>query len=168
MKSGLRGADGSLTANPNPVFPGKVKDYSGGGGLWSCATDYIKVLQDLISDNPKILKRETVTGMLAKAQITNESALAGLVRGRAATAANAASPSDVGTNYGCGGMVLTKDSEALPAGSLTWGGLPNLKWFLHPQKQIAALYFTQVMPAGDAKNNELSGEFFKEVIKMTA
>jgi CubicO group peptidase (beta-lactamase class C family) len=163
--SGLRQKDGSLTANPAPVFSESAVDHSGGGGLWCNATDYIKVLADLIKDEPTLLKRETVVDMLAKPQITVESALAGLVGQRSAAAANAA-PASFGMNYGLGGMVLTKASDILPVGTLSWGGLPNLKWFIHPQKQIAALYYTQVMPAGDAKNNALSSEYFKEVIKL--
>jgi CubicO group peptidase (beta-lactamase class C family) len=167
MRAGKREADGKLTAFEGMVFPEKVVDYSGGGGLWSCATDYIKVLADLIKDEPTLLKRETVLNLLAKPQIENEKALAGLVVGRAIAAANA-SPAQAGMNYGLGGMVLTKDSETLPNGTLSWGGLPNLKWFLHPELGVAAIYATQVMPHGDIKQNWLSTEYFKEVLKLNA
>jgi CubicO group peptidase (beta-lactamase class C family) len=167
MRAGKRTPEGKLVPNEGLLFPEKVVDCSGGGGLYSCATDYIKVLADLVKDEPTILKRETVVTMLAAPQITNEKALSGLVMGRVIAAANAA-PADAGLNYGLGGSVLTKDSEILPKGTLSWGGLPNLKWFLHPELQVAAFYATQVMPHGDQKNNWLSGEFFKEVIKMHA
>jgi CubicO group peptidase (beta-lactamase class C family) len=165
VKAGLRNKDGSLTPHKGPVFAQTVVDESGGGGLWSCASDYIKVLADLIKDEPTILKRETVTGMLAAPQLKPGPALQTLGYSRGATGANAAA-ADSGMNYGCGGMVLTKDSEILPKGTLSWGGLPNLKWFLHPDYQIAAFYATQVMPHGDIKNTGLSSEYFKEVIKM--
>ena len=128
--------------------------------------DYIKVLGDLVKDEPTLLKRETVVDMLAKPQFSDGGgALRMLAAGRAITAANAA-PSESGLNYGLGGMALVKDSPQLPAGTLTWGGLPNLKWFIHPQLGVAAMYATQVMPFGDAKNTWLAGEFFQEVIKM--
>jgi CubicO group peptidase (beta-lactamase class C family) len=164
--AGQREKDGGLTPFKGMIFSENAVDYSGGGGLWSCATDYIKVLQDLILPEPKLLKRDTVLNMLAKAQIENDGALGGLVRGRAAAAANAAAPTSVGMNYGLGGMVLTKASEVLPEGTLSWGGLPNLKWCIHPTKGFAAFYATQVMPSGDVKNNWLSSEFFKEVQKI--
>jgi CubicO group peptidase (beta-lactamase class C family) len=164
--AGQRTPEGGLKPYPGLVFSEKVQDHSGGGGLWSCAPDYIKVLADLIKDEPTLLKRETVVEFLSKPQIEAESALGGLVAGRSATAANA-SPAAAGLNYGLGGMVLTKGSPFLPEGTLSWGGLPNLKWFIHPQLQIAALYFTQVMPAGDVKNTLLSGQFFKEVIRLS-
>jgi len=165
MKAGRREPDGKLVPFEGMIFPEKAVDYSGGGGLWSCATDYIKVLADLVKDEPTLLKRDTVLNMLSKPQINNDKALGGLVLGRAVAAANAA-PADAGMNYGLGGSVLTKDSDILPDGTLSWGGLPNLKWFLHPEKQVAAFYATQVMPFGDLKNNWLSGEYFKEVLKI--
>jgi CubicO group peptidase (beta-lactamase class C family) len=165
VRAGQRGKDGKLGAMAGDIFPGTVADHSGGGGLWSCVPDYIKVLGDLIKDEPTLLKRETVVDMLAKPQFGDGGALRMLAAGRAITAANAA-PSESGVNYGLGGMALVKDSPQLPAGTLTWGGLPNLKWFIHPQLGVAAMYATQVMPFGDAKNTWLAGEFFKEVIKM--
>jgi CubicO group peptidase (beta-lactamase class C family) len=164
VQAGLRAKDGSLGPNPTPVFAEKVVGHSGGGGLWSNASDYIKVLADLVKDEPTILKRETVTDLLGKAQITDPSALKALGFGRA-VAANS-NVADMGMNYGLGGMVITKDSDAQPKGTLSWGGLPNLKWFVHPEKQIAALYATQVMPAGDVKNNQFSVEYFKEVWRL--
>jgi len=82
-----------------------------------------------------------------------------------AVAANS-NVADFAMNYGLGGMVLTKGTEFQPKGTLSWGGLPNLKWFVHPDKQIAGLYATQVMPAGDAKNNEFSQVYFKEVARL--
>jgi CubicO group peptidase (beta-lactamase class C family) len=168
VKPGQRGKDGKLGAFAGDIFPGTVSDHSGGGGLWSCAPDYIKVLGDLIKDEPTLLKRSTVVDMLAKPQFgPDDNSLKMLSAGRAIIAANAA-PSESGVNYGLGGMALVKDSPMLPAGSLTWGGLPNLKWFIHPELGVAAFYATQVMPFGDAKNTWLAGEFFKEVIKMHA
>jgi CubicO group peptidase (beta-lactamase class C family) len=167
VRAGQRGKDGKLGPMEGMVFPEKVVDHSGGGGLWSCVPDYIKVLGDLIKDEPTLLKRDTVVNMLAKPQLTNSKALGALAMGRTITAANAASPSEAAVNYGLGGMALLKSSEILPAGTLSWGGLPNLKWFIHPELGVAAMYATQVMPYGDAKNNWLSGEFFKEVIRMS-
>jgi len=160
-----RDVDGGLTTMDTMVFPEKADDYSGGGGLYSCGTDYIKVLADLLKDEPKILKRETVLNLLTQPQIEKDSALAGLVQNRGATSANAA-PAAAGINYGLGGMVLTADSPLLPKGTLSWGGLPNLKWFLNVELGIAGYYGTQVMPHGDSKATWLSGEFFKEVMRL--
>lgn len=166
VQAGQRTPEGGLVPFQGMVYHQTVNDHSGGGGLWSCVPDYIKVLADLIKDEPILLKRQTVVEMLSAPQIKNDSALGGLVAARFATAANA-SPGAAGISYGLGGMVMTKETPFLPEGTLSWGGLPNLKWFLHPKMQIAALYATQVMPAGDAKNTALSGQFFKEVIRLS-
>ncbi|KAF2673222.1 beta-lactamase [Microthyrium microscopicum] len=168
VRAGKRGPDGGMIPFEGMVFRAEAHDESGGGGLWSCATDYIKVLADLIKDEPTLLKRDTVVNMLAKPQLKDGEALKALSKGRGgAVAANAANPSDAGINYGLGGMVQVKTSAFLPGGTLSWGGLPNLKWFIHPELGIAAMYATQVMPSGDAKNLDLSRKYFKEIIRLS-
>lgn len=58
--------------------PRKVTDRSGGNGLWSTPTDYIKILTDLFKNEPTVLKRKTVEDLMFAPQITYESALRGL------------------------------------------------------------------------------------------
>lgn len=163
--AGVRTPDGGLAPNKGMVFAETVVDHSGGGGLWSTVPDYIKVLGDLVQDEPTLLKRETVENLLAKPQIVNDAALSVLVQARTIAGANAA-PADAGMNYGLGGLVLTRDSDILPKGTLSWGGLPNLKWFINREYGVAAMYASQVLPPGDAKSTELSVAFFKEVIRL--
>ena len=169
VPTAMRESDGTLSEKKDPVFRFATKEESGGGGLWSSVPDFMKILADLISPQPTLLKPTTVETFLAAPQIPRESkALKPLIASRGgAVSANAAAMDDAPPmNYGCGGMVTTRDSEVLPAGTLTWGGLPNLKWFLNREHGIAAMYATQIMPAGDAKSNELSSAFFKEVFRL--
>jgi CubicO group peptidase (beta-lactamase class C family) len=87
-----RGEDGKLTDNGGPPFSQTMEEHSGGGGLWGSATDYIKVLADLISPKPTLLKVETIETLLAAPQIPSDSpAVKALVSARSgAVAANAA------------------------------------------------------------------------------
>lgn len=170
VPAALRNAEGKLVPNTAPAYPEIVTEHSGGGGLWGTVPDYVKVLADIISPEPKLLKIETINTLLAAPQIPQDSpALQSLVssRGDGALTANAAA-TDATFNYGCGGMVLTKDSDVLPKGTLSWGGLPNLKWFLNREYGVAAIYASQVYPPSDKKSVELSNEFFKEVMRLNA
>ncbi|TID13790.1 hypothetical protein E2P81_ATG01724 [Venturia nashicola] len=170
VPAALRDAEGKLIPKLTPTFTEIVTEDSGGGGLWATVPDYIKVLADLISPKPKLLKAETIETLLAAPQIPVDSpALLPLIgsRGGGALAANAAA-TDAPVNHGCGGMVLTKDSEILPKGTLSWGGLPNLKWFLNREKGVAAMYASQVFPPSDKKSVYLSNEFFREVMRLHA
>ncbi|KAF2421506.1 beta-lactamase/transpeptidase-like protein [Tothia fuscella] len=169
VPAAMRTEDGGLEESPAAVWLEDVDEHSGGGGLWSSVTDYIKVLADLVKPEPTLLKKETVETLLAAPQIPpNSSALEPLVGARGgAVAANAAAVSEPGINYGLGGMMITKDMEVLPKGTLSWGGLPNLKWFLNREHGVAAMYASQVLPPGDEKSIELSNAFFKEVMRLT-
>jgi CubicO group peptidase (beta-lactamase class C family) len=169
VPAALRDAEGKLIPNPTPTFTETVTEHSGGGGLWAIVPDYVKVLADLISPEPKLLKVETIDNLLAAPQIPLDSpALLPLIGSRGGALAANAAATDAPVNYGCGGMVLTKDSEVLPKGTLSWGGLPNLKWFVNREKGVAAMYASQVFPPGDKKSTDLSNEFFKEVMRLNS
>jgi CubicO group peptidase (beta-lactamase class C family) len=163
-----RTEDGKLSENTMPVFTESVTEHSGGGGLWGSAPDYLKVLADLILPKPTLLKVETIETLLAAPQIPTDSpAVKALVGARSgAIAANAAATLEPTLNYGLGGLVMTKDSPVLPQGTLSWGGLPNLKWFLNREHGVAAIYASQVLPAGDGLSIELSNAFFSEVMRL--
>ncbi|KIW05203.1 uncharacterized protein PV09_03747 [Verruconis gallopava] len=169
MSSSRREADGTLSHSDSNGWPEHMDEDCGGGGLWSSVTDYMKVLADLISPQPTLLKIDTINNILAAPQIPpGNKGLAMLADARGgAVAANAAASADAPPiNYGCGGMVITADSDILPAGTLTWGGLPNLKWFLNREKGVAAMYATQILPHGDEMSIGLSNKFFAEVLRL--
>jgi CubicO group peptidase (beta-lactamase class C family) len=168
VQTSRREEDGTLVVHGEPVFLMKVEEHSGGGGLWSSVPDYIKVLGDLLKDKPKLLKKETIEELMFKPQIkSGNPALQSLVDARSATAANAVA-ADSGINYGLGGMLLTKDAEVtgLPKDTLSWGGLPNLKWFCNRKLGVAGMYASQVLPPGDPQSIELSSAFSKEIVRL--
>jgi CubicO group peptidase (beta-lactamase class C family) len=169
MPAATRQEDGTLTPSDTNNWPTKMEEASGGGGLWSSVTDYIKVLADLISPEPKLLKPETITTILAAPQLPEGSkALNQLVdNGLGAVASNAVALAGIPPiSYGCGGLVTTRDTDVLPAKSLSWGGLPNLKWFLNRESGVAAMYATQILPYGDALSTELANKFFVEAVRL--
>ncbi|KAF2399128.1 beta-lactamase/transpeptidase-like protein [Trichodelitschia bisporula] len=166
VQAATRTPDDGLVPHPKAVWLEEVHEHSGGGGLWSSVNDYIKVLHDLVKDEPTLLKKETVETLLIAPQLDPEGpAVRQLAGARGAVGANAAA-ADVGISYGLGGMAITKDNEFLPKNTLSWGGLPNLKWFVNRDLGVAAMYASQVLPPGDAKSTHLSSQFFKEVVRL--
>src|SRR5262250_1397619 len=45
------------------------------------------------------------------------------------------------------------------AGSLTWAGIYNTYYWLDPQKRVAGVFLTQILPFADDKAVALYGEF---------
>jgi CubicO group peptidase (beta-lactamase class C family) len=49
------------------------------------------------------------------------------------------------------------------ANSLTWGGIFNTYYWLDPQKRIAGVYLTQILPFADGAALRAYGDFEKAV-----
>lgn len=55
------------------------------------------------------------------------------------------------------------DVPNLAAKSLTWNGMPNIGWFVNREKEIGAVYASQLLPACDPSSMSLLAEFWKVV-----
>ncbi|KZP27322.1 beta-lactamase/transpeptidase-like protein [Athelia psychrophila] len=158
-----------LDTKKNELAPEVVGYASGGGGLWGSAPEYLKVLASLLRDDGKLLGSATVAEMfkpqLSQASKDSWMQMLHIPEANAAFTGNV----NLGTEFswGLGGMYSLED---LPGrrkkGSLAWGGLPNLFWWIDPAAGIAGLYASQVMPAGDTKSTELFEEFEKDIYKQ--
>ena len=125
----LRGADGKLSAEGAPDMLGDPTDDYGGGGLYSCASDYIKVLTSLLLDDGKLLKSESVKELFSPALPDGKyikEAMNGPFRGGLAPGW----PMDgVEFNYSVGGcIVLNEVPNQGEKNVLFWSGLPNSQW----------------------------------------
>jgi methyl acetate hydrolase len=128
--------------------------FSGGGGIYSTAPDYLTLLQALLGggklNGTAILKPETVA-MMSQNQIGDIEA--GIMR-----TTNPALSSDVDffpgvrKRWGFGHM-LTLDpvKDGRKAGSLTWAGLLNTYYWLDPASGIAGVIMMQMLPFADAR-----------------
>ena len=84
---------------------------------------------------------------------------------------------DLKKDWGLGGLLLTQDQpDGKAAGTMIWGGLPNLIWvstnvliwlrtrsdllqWIDRKTGLCGLYATQVVPTGDAKCAALDRKF---------
>lgn len=106
-------------------FSEDVQEDSGGAGWYSSVPDYVAILQDLISAEPKLLKKKNLEEWLFKPHITNDNAVRQLVKARTAMTPEGDSVSDLPINYALGGLLFVKDG-LLPKGSLSWVSSPEL------------------------------------------
>jgi methyl acetate hydrolase len=146
-----RRANGTLEPLPmeRPTAP---KNFSGGGGIYSSAPDYLTFIRTLLNDGSlngvRILKPETVA-LMGRNQIGEVGA------GRLKTTAPAFSNDvdffpGVSLRWGLGHMInMTEGPNGRSAGSLTWGGLYNSYYWIDPKKRVAGVFMTQVLPFAD-------------------
>jgi methyl acetate hydrolase len=156
-----RGADGKLVAQPFEKLETPTA-FSGGGGIYSTAPDYLRLLQTLLNggslDGASILKPETVA-LMAVNQIGNLDA--GIMR-----TTNPALSNDVdffpGTRLRWGlGHMINADAVAggRKAGSLTWAGLYNTYYWIDPSTRVAGVIMMQILPFADRAALKVYREF---------
>jgi methyl acetate hydrolase len=126
--------------------------FSGGGGIYSTAPDYLTLLQALLNGGSfrgaEILRPATVA-LMAENQIGN------LEAGRMKTT-NPALSNDVDffpgkrLRWGLGHMInLDPVTDGRKAGSLTWAGLFNTYYWIDPGMRIAGVIMMQILPFAD-------------------
>jgi methyl acetate hydrolase len=158
--------DGSLMAVPRerPVAP--RRPLSGGGGIYSTAPDYLTLILTLLNGGvrggARILRPETVA-LMGRNQIGK------LEAGRMRTTAPQFSNDvdffpGISLKWGFGHMI---NMQPIPggrsAGSLTWGGLFNTYYWIDPQKRIAAVFLTQIVPFADPRALSAYGAFERAI-----
>jgi methyl acetate hydrolase len=147
----VRDAHGKLVPRPleKPTTP---TAFSGGGGIYSTAPDYLTLLQALLNGGSfrgaGILGPDTVAMMSANQTGKLE---AGILK-----TTNPALSNDVDffpgvhLRWGLGHMI---NIDAVPdgrnAGSLTWAGLYNTYYWLDPTMRIAGVIMMQILPFAD-------------------
>jgi CubicO group peptidase (beta-lactamase class C family) len=165
-----RGADGSLLAQPvERQIAGQT--FTGGGGIYSTAADYLTFLRMLMHggtlDGVRILKAETVARM-------GENQIGKIEAGVMRTTEPLASRDidffpGISLKWGFGHMInMQPVPNGRSAGSLTWGGLFNTYYWIDPAKHVAAVFMTQVLPFGDERVLRLYREFERGIYAAEA
>jgi methyl acetate hydrolase len=165
-----REGDGSL--NPQPVEQQRTpKSFSGGGGIYATAPDYLTFLRMLLHGGAlggvRILRADTVAQM-------GENQIGGIEAGILKTTAPALSRDidffpGISLKWGFGHMInMRAVRNGRRAGSLTWGGLFNTYYWIDPAKRLAAVFMTQVLPFGDERALAVYRAFEQAVYKSMA
>src|SRR3984893_8475472 len=142
--------------------PADREFWSGGGGLYSTGRDYLVFLQMLLHqgrfNGAQLLRPETVA-LMAQNQIGEINA--GIMK-----TAHPQLSNDVDffpgipCKWGLGYMInMLPGPNGRSAGSLTWAGIYNTYYWLDPQKRVAGVILTQILPFADPAVLRLYGEF---------
>ncbi|KAF2652332.1 beta-lactamase/transpeptidase-like protein [Lophiostoma macrostomum CBS 122681] len=147
------------------------EDCFGGHGIMTSPEEYFKVLRAVLTteEDERILKRGTVKMMFEPQMGEGGKAMLGIVckSGEIVNNAMGGVPMELERDYGLGSMLLCGDEPgARTKGTLIWGGLPNLYWFVDPTTGLAGLYAGQVVPYGDAKSAAVCRKFEAGVYEL--
>lgn len=159
----MRKEDGTLGAIPAPNNDTPI-DASGGTGLYSSPDDFVKVLQDLLQDEPKVLSKEYADMLFSPLQLPEGSSTLKALR----TQLPLLFPTmdiihkHVSINHSFAGLLWTgSDHFPQAEGVVMWYGALGTMWFVHREKGIAGYYESQLVPPGDVKNVEVMRAFLK-------
>jgi len=156
-----RGPGGALTAEPLEQKSPR-QSFSGGGGIYSTAPDYLILLRALLAggalDGTRILRPETVA-LMGQNQIGEIDV--GVMKTTVPALSNDVDLCPgVTRKWGFGHMInMQPIAGGRSAGSLTWGGLLNTYYWIDPAKKIAAVFMTQVLPFADGRALRLYRQF---------
>lgn len=69
-------------------------------------------------------------------------------------------PRGIPTDHALGGILQMADGpDGKQAGTMIWGGLPNLLWWIDRKTGLCGIYAGQVTPPGDSKCCALHRKF---------
>lgn len=163
-----RQPDGSLAATPQePLTP--VRFFSGGGGLYSTAADYIRFARALLAggelDGRRILSAETVA-MMGQNQIGELTLPPITAQDPHLIAQDAVLPGGL-DSFGLGFALNRRPlASGRGAGAMSWAGVFNTFFWIDPDKGVCAVLMTQMLPFGDRGPTKLVEDFDRGVYRM--
>jgi CubicO group peptidase (beta-lactamase class C family) len=166
----LRAPDGGFMEPPQRPFT-PVKFFSGGGGLYSTAADYMKFERMLLAGgqlgDKRILRSETVAEM-GRNQI-GELRLVPLTSLLPMIAKNPIRIPGALDTFGLGFGINSRPVEgARAAGSLSWAGIENTYFWIDPARKLCAVILMQILPFSDDPAVSAAEEFERAVYSASA
>jgi CubicO group peptidase (beta-lactamase class C family) len=153
MELHARAPDGGLARSPfeSSIEPGF---FSGGGGAYSTAGDYLRFLRALLCggelDGERILRPETVE--LAFSDHLAGAPLPEIMRSAMPELTNDVPSLPVRQGWGLGFNLLLEDIPGMRrAGTGSWAGLFNCYYWIDHATGVTAALLTQVLPFFDAR-----------------
>jgi CubicO group peptidase (beta-lactamase class C family) len=155
-----------LVYTDNTIWDMDTTECHGGAGGYGSVLDYHKMLHSICSDDGKLLKPSTVDEMF-KPQLTDaaQAKLQELIQTPEVNQMWGGLPKDVRWNWGIGGIMNLDAYPGRSAGSIAWGGYPNLLWYCD-RRAMSGIMGTQINPPGDVKVSELITEWVKATYEM--
>ena len=160
----MRAENGALVQPPpQPAAP--VTFFSGGGGLFSTAPDYMRFVRALLGsgqlDKRRILAAETVA-MMSRNHIgeLNVTPVRSLLPQFVADQARLPGGGD---KFGLGFAVNSKAGGTRGANTMAWAGVFNTFFWIDREKQIGAVLFFHMLPFLDPAAKQVLEDFDRGV-----
>jgi methyl acetate hydrolase len=156
-----RASDGKLTPVPMALDGGGFR--SGGGGLFSTASDYTRFMRSLLNggelDGARILSSSSVD-LMAQNQI-GELEVPDAVQSPSPALSNDVDfKSWRAKKFGLGFIINTDNGpDGRSKGSLSWAGLYNSYYWIDREKNVCGVLITQILPFYDADVVALMSKF---------
>jgi hypothetical protein len=161
----LRGTKDMVRSNTH-WWSKTMPDDHGGAGVWSCASDYTKLLSALLRADCPILSQQSIDLLFATPSLSpaSKTAMAELIFNNPSPVKNMNPFSlllaggierDADLDYALGGMVNNADAKTKegkvrrPAGCMSWSGMPSLEWVVDRRRGVALFLGMQLVPPGD-------------------
>ncbi|KAK5048593.1 hypothetical protein LTR84_005684 [Exophiala bonariae] len=161
-----RHAGGELDWTTEEILPDPIKESLGGVGIYSTALDYFAVLEAVLVGDERLLSGPATIDLL-KPQLSSMSrqALNKIVQDLD-RATGFGIPPGIEVDHSLAGIINVNSLDTgRRGGSVSWGGYPNLKWWVDRNAGLCGLYASQLHPPGDAKSVELYFRFQAEMYK---
>ncbi|KAG0652835.1 methylbutanoyltransferase [Hyphodiscus hymeniophilus] len=157
----IRKEDSGLQWTPETVWPVDLTENSGGSGAYASLVDYQKILHSITANDGRLLTSQMVDQIFRPE-------MSPVVRADVMKALKIESTNNIygglpkGTDvtYSMGGMVVLEDLPGRrPKGTVHWGGLLNVFFWMDRTTGVSGIYGSQVFPAGDPTCLGLFAEF---------
>jgi CubicO group peptidase (beta-lactamase class C family) len=161
-------ADAPPTEQANPPQR-PATTFSGGGGLASTASDYIRFARMILNggtfDGRRILSADTVA-LMTRNQI-GDVGVPAVKTAQPELSMDFTFINDGSDKWGLGFLVTTTHvSGKRSAGSLSWGGLHNTYFWIDPARGIAGVVMMQLLPFADTKALAIYDTFERGVYQL--
>ena len=147
------------------LYADPCADEFGGAGAIGSATEYIKILHSICSDDGNLLMSETIDEMFTpQLGVESQKALANFIQFIIDNGMFTSQEPETEVSYGLGGLLVLSDKKTgVKSGTLSWSGLPNLLWTIDRGSGLSLLYASNLGPFGDQKSHKMQQLFEKEM-----
>ncbi len=161
---------GQVEWTDETIYETPTNNEFGGSGLIGSATSLLKILVDIASPSPTLLKLSIVDEMF-KPQLSASSRAAYTQYAQFSFGGDgdmfASYKKVTEVSWGLGGMMVLQNLESgRKKGTLMWSGLPNLLWTMDRTEGLVCVFASNVVPLGDFEMGRIQREFEAEIYRL--
>ncbi|CAG8983666.1 hypothetical protein HYALB_00004098 [Hymenoscyphus albidus] len=142
------------------------KECMGGGGAYTSANTYMQLLVAVLNSDPKLLApeswKEFFKPQLEQQQV--EAMQTVMSSQELGSFYRMYIPTTAKKNWSFGGLLLEEGCEGMSGGTMLWGGVPCVTWFVDREAGVCGFAGTQMVPPMAPTIVGLHGNFHHEIL----